>query len=99
MVTSLSEIFSNFVSVHNPFLSGADLQGGLGGVKPPYLPKTHGYPPKLPLNFLEETMKRKRGGRRREGEEEEESEYEPLYIFELDSTLLPIHMSSHFYTW
>jgi len=67
--------------VHNPFLSGADLQGGLGGIKPPYLSKTHGYPPKPPLNFLEETMKRKRGGRRREGEEEEESEYEPPLHF------------------
>ena len=25
--------------------------GGLGGIKPPYFPKTHGYPPNLPLNF------------------------------------------------
>ena len=45
---------------------------GLGGIKPPYLPNTHGYPPKPPLDFWDETMKRKRGGRRREGEEEEE---------------------------
>ena len=24
---------------------GADPHGGLGGIKPPYLPNTHGYPP------------------------------------------------------
>ena len=52
----------------NKVHAGADLQVGLGGIKPP-------------LNFLEETMKRKRGGRRREGEEEEESEYEPSLHF------------------
>ena len=46
--------------------TGADPHGGLGGLSPPYLPNTHGYPPKPLLDFWDEIMKRKRG------EEEEE---------------------------
>jgi len=60
---------------------------GARGIKPPYLPNTHGYPPKPLLDFWDETMKRKRGGRRREEQEEEESGHDPLYIFGLDSPL------------
>jgi len=67
--------------------TGTDPHGGLGGIKPPYLPNTHGYPPKPLLDFWDETMKRKRGGRRREEQEEEESGHDPLYIFGLDSPL------------
>jgi len=33
---------------------------GARGVKPPYLPNTHEYPPKPLLDFWDETMKRKR---------------------------------------
>ena len=61
--------------------AGADPHGGLGGIKPPYLPNTHGYPPKPPLYYLDETMKRKRGGRRREEEKEEESGHDPPLHF------------------
>ena len=75
------------------FQSGADLQGGLGGIKPPYLPKTHGYPSNPPLIF---EMKQ---WRRREEEEEEKGrkkkkkkmDMSPLYIFELDSPLIIFH--------
>ena len=38
-------------------LAGVDLLGGLGGIKPPYLPKIHGYPPALSL-FFELKMKK-----------------------------------------
>ena len=62
---------------------GADPHGGLGGIKPPYLPNTHGYPPKPPLDFWDETMKRKRGGRRKEEEEEEKSGHDPPLHFRI----------------
>jgi len=54
---------------------------GARGIKPPYLPNTHGYPPKPLLDFWDETMKRKRGGRRREKQEEEESGHNPPLHF------------------
>ena len=54
---------------------------GARGIKPPYLSNTHGYPPKPPLYYLDETIKRKRGGRRREEEKEEESGHDPPLHF------------------
>ena len=54
---------------------------GIGGLSPPYLPITHGYPPKPLLDFWDETMKRKRERRRREEEEEEESGHDPPLHF------------------
>jgi len=54
--------------------AGADPKGGLGGIKPPYLPNINEYPPKPLLSFLGrnyeeegEKKKKRRGGRRWEG--------------------------------
>jgi len=30
---------------------GGSTRGAIGGIKPPYLPNTHGYPPKPPFIF------------------------------------------------
>ena len=41
-----------------PSVNRGGSKGGLGGIKPSYLPKINGYPPKPLLHFWEEGMKK-----------------------------------------
>jgi len=67
------------IALHADFRGGST--GGARGIKPPYLPKIHGYPHKLPLHFLEETMKKKTEEEEEKGRKKKRGKMTPLFIF------------------
>jgi len=71
--------------LHADFRGGST--GGARGIKPPYLPKIHGYPHKFPLHFLEETMKKKTEEEEEKGRKKKRGKMTPSSYFFQDSSL------------
>ena len=67
-------------------MQGRIQRGAIGGIKPPDLPNTHGYPPKPPFIF-EMKQWRERGVEEEKERKKKRVDMSPLYIFELDSPL------------
>ena len=69
--------------------SGADLQGGLGGLSPPTSLRPMDTPLIPPLIFEMKQWRRREEEEEEKGRKKKNMDMSPIYIFELDSPQLP----------